>query len=60
MKKINYPLAIILIVFWVIGFFKHLGGASIHLLLIGSLALIFINVISSDKSNSAEKNINNQ
>jgi len=58
MKNVNYILAVILIVLWVIGFFTHFGGHSIHLLLVGAFTLILINVINDDSTNSPEQNIN--
>ncbi|MDP1801512.1 MAG: lmo0937 family membrane protein [Bacteroidota bacterium] len=55
MKNINYIVALILIIFWVIGFFTHFMGYPIHFLLIGALLLIFVNVLHDDRNNPTEK-----
>ncbi len=60
MKNLNYIVAIILILLWVVGFFNHFAGYSIHLLFIGALALLFINIIHDDEKQSNKKNINNK
>ena len=60
MKNIIYIIAVILIIFWVVGFFTHLAGFSIHALLFGALALILINVIQDDHNitnNNTPENI---
>ncbi len=59
MKNLNYIIALILIIAWVVGFFTHIAGLSIHFLLIGAFTLILINVINDDIDNSPQKNINN-
>lgn len=58
MKNLNYIIALTLIILWVIGFFTHIAGLSIHFLLIGAFTLILINVINDDVDNSQQKNIN--
>lgn len=55
MKNLNYILSVILIALWVIGFFTHFGGYSIHFLLVGAFTLILINVINDDKNNSPDR-----
>ncbi|MES2762642.1 MAG: DUF5670 family protein [Bacteroidota bacterium] len=59
MKHLNYILAVLLTVLWVIGFFTHVAGYAIHFLLIGALALILANVVLYDKKNTRRKHINN-
>lgn len=59
MKNLNYIIALILIILWVVVFFTHIGGLSVHFLLIGAFTLILINVISDDTDNSPQQNINN-
>ncbi|MBL7912738.1 MAG: lmo0937 family membrane protein [Bacteroidia bacterium] len=56
MKNVNYILALILIILWVVGFFTHFIGHPIHLLLIGALTLIFINVLRDDNNNTTQYN----
>ncbi|MBA3683381.1 MAG: lmo0937 family membrane protein [Bacteroidetes bacterium] len=58
MKNLNYIIALILIILWVMGFFTHIAGFSIHFLLIGAFTLILINVINDDIDNSPQQNIN--
>ncbi len=59
MKNLNYIIALILTVLWVVGFFTHVAGLSIHFLLAGAFTLILINVIDDDINKSSEKNTNN-
>lgn len=60
MKIVNYIVSIALIVLWVVGFFKHFAGYSIHFLLIAALILILYNIVRYDGiSDSEKKQINN-
>lgn len=49
MGGILYTIAIILIIFWAIGFFAYSLGAVIHLLLVFAVISVLIRVISSRK-----------
>jgi hypothetical protein len=60
MKHLNYILAVILTVLWVIGFFTHVAGYAIHLLLLGALTLILLNVILYEKKTVTRKHIKNK
>ncbi|MBA2612080.1 MAG: hypothetical protein H0U95_08920 [Bacteroidetes bacterium] len=55
MKNINYILAMILIILWIVCFFTQTQGYAFHLLLVGGLGLILVNVIYDDKNNFTEK-----
>jgi hypothetical protein len=55
MKKISYIVALIMVVCWVVGYFSHKIGPSVHYLLAGALLLILINVI---RDSELPENIN--
>ncbi len=59
MKYLNYILSVILTVLWVIGFFTHVAGYAVHLLLLAALTLILVNVILYDKKDITRKHIKN-
>lgn len=49
MSSLLYIIAVILIIFWAIGFFAYSVGAIIHLLLILALISILLRVIQGRK-----------
>lgn len=55
MKKINYIAAIVLTIFWAIGFFNHRTGSEVHFLLIGAFVFMLMNVVEEDNTNSPNK-----
>ncbi len=54
MKNFNYILAVIFIILWVVGFFTHLAGSYVHLLLVAAFILILLNIFNEDNSNRTE------
>jgi len=46
MGGILWAIIVILVVFWVLGFAIHIGGALIHLLLVVALVLLVFNLIT--------------
>jgi hypothetical protein len=51
MRGILYTIAVVLIIFWAIGFFVYSAGALIHLLLIIALVSVLLSVIrGTDKT----------
>ncbi len=51
MRSLLYTVAVLLIIFWAIGFFAYSAGALIHLLLVIALISILLNAIrGTDKS----------
>jgi len=51
MRGILYTIAVLLIIFWAIGFFVYSAGALIHLLLIIALVSVLLSVIrGTDKT----------
>ena len=49
MGSILYTIAVILIIFWAIGFFAYSAGAIIHILLVFAVISILLRVISGNK-----------
>jgi Family of unknown function (DUF5670) len=49
MGNILYIVAVVLIVFWAIGFFAYSVGSIIHILLVIALISILLRVIQGDK-----------
>ena len=50
MGNILYIIAVILIIFWAIGFFAYSLGAVIHLLLVLALISFLVRIISGNKA----------
>jgi hypothetical protein len=46
MVGILWTIIVVLFLFWAIGFFMHLGGGLIHILLVIALVLIVFNLIT--------------
>jgi len=57
MTAFNYIAAIVFTIFWVIGFFTHILGPSVHILLIAAFALILINILFNDNPNTKNKHL---
>jgi len=49
MGNILYIIAVILIIFWAIGFFAYTAGGIIHVLLVLAIIAILIRVIQGNK-----------
>ena len=49
MGNLLYTIAVILIIFWAIGFFAYSAGAIIHILLVIAVIAIILRLISGDK-----------
>jgi Family of unknown function (DUF5670) len=49
MNNILYAVAIILVIFWAIGFFAYSAGGIIHILLVIAAISIILRIISGDK-----------
>lgn len=49
MTNLLYTIAIVLIIFWAIGFFAYGTGAMIHILLVIALIAILLRLIQSKK-----------
>ena len=49
MENLIYVIAVILIIFWAIGFFAYSAGAIIHILLIIAVISIILRVIKGKK-----------
>lgn len=49
MGNILYLVAVVMIVFWAIGFFAYSVGAIIHILLVLALISLLVRVISGNK-----------
>jgi len=45
MRSLLYLIALLLVIFWAIGFFVYSAGALIHLLLVIALVSVLLNVI---------------
>jgi len=50
MGNLLYVIAVVLIIFWAIGFFAYSVGSVIHILLIIALISILLRVIRGDRS----------
>ena len=60
MILVNYIAAVVFTVLWAVGFFTHLVGAAIHILLIAAFALILINILYNDNNpNPKNKHLTN-
>lgn len=49
MGNILYTIAVILIVFWAIGFFAYSAGAIIHILLVIAVIAVLMRIIGGNK-----------
>lgn len=49
MGNLLYTIAVILIIFWAIGFFAYSAGAIIHVLLVIAVIAILFRIIQGDK-----------
>lgn len=49
MGNLLYLVAIILIIFWAIGFFAYSAGSIIHILLVIALISVLLRIISGEK-----------
>jgi Family of unknown function (DUF5670) len=49
MGNILYIVAVVLIIFWAIGFFAYSAGSIIHILLVIAAISILLRIISGDK-----------
>jgi len=49
MGSILYTIAVILIIFWAIGFFAYSAGSIIHLLLVFAVISVLLRVISGNR-----------
>ena len=49
MGSLLYPIAVILIVAWAIGFFAYSAGGIIHILLVIAIIAILLRIISGKK-----------
>lgn len=49
MGSILYTIAVILVIFWAIGFFAYSAGSIIHLLLVFAVISVLLRVISGNR-----------
>jgi hypothetical protein len=49
MGNLLYLIAIVLIIFWAIGFFAYSAGSIIHILLVIALISVLLRIISGEK-----------
>lgn len=49
MSNLLYSLALVLIIFWAIGFFAYSAGAVIHILLVLAIVAILLRLIKGKK-----------
>jgi Family of unknown function (DUF5670) len=49
MGSILYTIAVILVIFWAIGFFAYSAGSIIHLLLVFAVIAVLLRVISGNR-----------
>lgn len=49
MGNLLYAVAVILIIFWAIGFFAYSAGAIIHILLVIAIIAILLRIIQGNK-----------
>jgi Family of unknown function (DUF5670) len=49
MSNLLYSLALVLIIFWAIGFFAYSAGALIHILLVLAIVAILLRLIKGKK-----------
>jgi hypothetical protein len=45
-----WAICVILAILWLLGFSLHVGGGLIHLLLVGALVIVVINLLSGRQS----------
>ena len=51
MLNLLWGLALILVLFWVLGFAFHVGGGLIHLLLVVALITIVVRLVAGSRTN---------
>lgn len=49
MQNLLYSVAILLLIFWALGFFIYNTGAVIHLLLLAAFGIVMLKVIKGEK-----------
>lgn len=49
MGNLLYTIAVILIIFWAIGFFAYSAGSIIHILLVIAVIAVILRIIQGDK-----------
>jgi hypothetical protein len=49
MSNLLYTLAVVLVIFWAIGFFAYSAGSIIHILLVIAIVAILLRLISGEK-----------
>jgi hypothetical protein len=49
MGNLLYTIAIILVLFWAIGFFAYSAGAIIHLLLVIAIIAVLLKIVQGEK-----------
>ena len=49
MSNLLYTLAVVLVIFWAIGFFAYSAGSIIHILLIIAIIAILLRLINGEK-----------
>jgi len=49
MSNLLYTIAVILIIFWAIGFFAYSAGSIIHILLVIAIVAVLFRLIKGDK-----------
>lgn len=60
MIAVNYIVAVVFAILWVIGFFARIAGPAIHILLAAAFALILINILhNNNNSNTKNKQLTN-
>lgn len=56
MSNLLYTIAVILVLFWVIGFFAYNVGSIIHILLVIAVIAVILKIIQGKKSNTLPVN----
>jgi hypothetical protein len=49
MSNLLYTVAVILVIFWAIGFFAYSAGSIIHILLVIAVIAVLLRIIQGDK-----------
>jgi len=49
MQNLLYPIVILLLIFWALGFFIYNTGSIIHLLLLAAVAVVLLKIIKGEK-----------
>ncbi|TRX37543.1 lmo0937 family membrane protein [Flavobacterium restrictum] len=49
MGNLLYTIAVILVIFWAIGFFAYSAGSIIHILLVIAVIAVILRIIQGDK-----------